>query len=552
MSTAALLYAPGSPSSPTVKSTSQKEQHAILEDESSGFSQATSAESFSDQGSQSHLGSSMDQSSLTGSLSEGESQSLTGSASSDAMEVEVGQAQEERAANRLPKPLPLPTPIALPRPVSIPIHQVRTPFVDSPPPSSSHEKGLPKPEPIDDAVSYATFSDPGSPSSPGLHASHTQTRHISMGSIAAGFNPAMPPSVKTEPKKGQEGKKNKQSRKRPASGPAETQQARKRQKSSSSSMTSAATSSAANTSRYDNSLGLLTEKFISLVRDSESGIVDLNDASEKLGVQKRRIYDITNVLEGIGLLQKKAKNSIQWKGSAYTTETHGNHDSLKRAIEKLSAKEAALDANLETVYHRLQLLASSSANAPYAFVTNEDLCSLDMLRGESLIVIRGPRGTNLEVPDPDEGMSIGKRRYEIHLKSTNGEIEVILLENKQNRWNVDNPEKKAAQQRPIMHPSSSVDAFPQQFGDPFQAQAAQGLHLSGDFAAQPFAEFGYLDDTNATQQLQYIPLPDSGLDTSVTQENEGLSDWFGMYPDMPFVDGFDGGELTGPEFPQNL
>ena len=30
--------------------------------------------------------------------------------------------------------------------------------------------------------------------------------------------------------------------------------------------------------------------------------------------QKRRIYDITNVLEGIGLIEKKSKNNIQWKG----------------------------------------------------------------------------------------------------------------------------------------------------------------------------------------------------------------------------------------------
>lgn len=33
-------------------------------------------------------------------------------------------------------------------------------------------------------------------------------------------------------------------------------------------------------------------------------------------VQKRRIYDITNVLEGIGLIEKKLKNNIQWKGGS--------------------------------------------------------------------------------------------------------------------------------------------------------------------------------------------------------------------------------------------
>jgi hypothetical protein len=35
-----------------------------------------------------------------------------------------------------------------------------------------------------------------------------------------------------------------------------------------------------------------------------------------LQVQKRRIYDITNVLEGIGLIEKKSKNNIQWRGGA--------------------------------------------------------------------------------------------------------------------------------------------------------------------------------------------------------------------------------------------
>jgi len=65
--------------------------------------------------------------------------------------------------------------------------------------------------------------------------------------------------------------------------------------------------------RYDTSLSLLTKKFIHLVESSQDGVVDLNVASEKLEVQKRRIYDITNVLEGIGILEKKSKNNIQWK-----------------------------------------------------------------------------------------------------------------------------------------------------------------------------------------------------------------------------------------------
>jgi len=59
----------------------------------------------------------------------------------------------------------------------------------------------------------------------------------------------------------------------------------------------------------------LTKKFILLLREAPEQCVDLNDAVGKLKVQKRRIYDITNVLEGIGLIVKHKKNKIKWNGS---------------------------------------------------------------------------------------------------------------------------------------------------------------------------------------------------------------------------------------------
>ena len=39
-----------------------------------------------------------------------------------------------------------------------------------------------------------------------------------------------------------------------------------------------------------------------------------SQAADSLSMkQKRRIYDITNVLEGVGLIEKKNKNIIQWR-----------------------------------------------------------------------------------------------------------------------------------------------------------------------------------------------------------------------------------------------
>ncbi len=43
---------------------------------------------------------------------------------------------------------------------------------------------------------------------------------------------------------------------------------------------------------------MLTRKFVRLIKNSAEFTLDLNDAVKQLDVQKRRIYDITNVLEG--------------------------------------------------------------------------------------------------------------------------------------------------------------------------------------------------------------------------------------------------------------
>lgn len=52
-------------------------------------------------------------------------------------------------------------------------------------------------------------------------------------------------------------------------------------------------SSLSHPSRYDSSLGLLTKKFVQILRASPDNSLDLNRAASELCVQKRRIYDIT-------------------------------------------------------------------------------------------------------------------------------------------------------------------------------------------------------------------------------------------------------------------
>ncbi|MFS8007719.1 putative transcription factor E2F-DP family [Helianthus anomalus] len=180
--------------------------------------------------------------------------------------------------------------------------------------------------------------------------------------------------------------------------------------------------------RYDSSLGLLTKKFINLIKHAEDGILDLNKAAETLEVQKRRIYDITNVLEGIGLIEKKLKNRIQWKGlDGSTGDVDESVTSLQAEVENLSVEELRLDEQTREMQERLRDLSEDEDNQKWLFVTEDDIKSLPCFQEETLIAIKAPHGTTLEVPDPDEAVDYPQRRYRIVLRSTMGPIDVYLV-----------------------------------------------------------------------------------------------------------------------------
>jgi hypothetical protein len=48
----------------------------------------------------------------------------------------------------------------------------------------------------------------------------------------------------------------------------------------------------------ENSLEVLAKKFIKYIIGLKTNCINLKDAADKLKIKKRRIYDITNVLEG--------------------------------------------------------------------------------------------------------------------------------------------------------------------------------------------------------------------------------------------------------------
>jgi transcription factor E2F3 len=53
-------------------------------------------------------------------------------------------------------------------------------------------------------------------------------------------------------------------------------------------------------------------------------------------VQKRRIYDITNVLEGINYVEKSQKNTVKWITSNESPEIEKEIDKIKLKYEELT------------------------------------------------------------------------------------------------------------------------------------------------------------------------------------------------------------------------
>lgn len=131
-----------------------------------------------------------------------------------------------------------------------------------------------------------------------------------------------------------------------------------------------------------------------LLQESPDGSVDLNIASTKLNVQKRRIYDITNVLEGIGILEKKSKNNIQWKCGNSMGVSNDGSASMQSELDMLEQKENHLDDLIKSIRDEFN---SEFQNTSHAYITNNDLKNIDIFKDQTVIVVKAPPEAKLVV-----------------------------------------------------------------------------------------------------------------------------------------------------------
>ncbi|XP_023217952.1 transcription factor E2F3-like isoform X1 [Centruroides sculpturatus] len=263
--------------------------------------------------------------------------------------------------------------------------------------------------------------------------------------------------------------------------------------------------------RYDTSLGLLTKRFVELLTGAPDGVVDLNKASVLLCVQKRRIYDITNVLEGIGLIEKKSKNNIQWKGGTLNSELAAKYENVEKEITLLDSKENQLDELIHNATLQLKMMTETE-DKKYAYITYRDLQGIKSFSDQTVIAIKAPPETRLEVPDPRESL-------QIWLKSEKGEIEVYLCPDDDDSSSL----KEEKQEKSIKIESSSNENLK---ADPSLKYA---LISEDDDLAPMGKNFLLQTEDQHSDSLPFVHLepPLSEEDYTFTlDEGEGIADLF--------------------------
>jgi len=77
----------------------------------------------------------------------------------------------------------------------------------------------------------------------------------------------------------------------------------------------------------------------------------------------------------------------------------------------LQEDEQNLKSHITALEDSIKDMTEDAANSARLYVTDEDIAKLPCTANDTVFAVKAPQGTTLEVPDPDDGLETGQRRY---------------------------------------------------------------------------------------------------------------------------------------------
>lgn len=201
----------------------------------------------------------------------------------------------------------------------------------------------------------------------------------------------------------------------------------------------------------ENSLGQLTKNFINYIKTTGKKSININDLVNELSVKKRRIYDITNVLQGIGFLQKSGKNEIVWtktinnksksKKKASNIKKLNQSNKQKSNIEILEQEKSKLEAEINIFKDEFNSIAKKEEFPKYGYVTMDDLKELSINDKLNLVLIKASKGTAMSILNKNDiKMANDKAKRMIECGEMNNNDSLINILKKSNQLSFNCPD----------------------------------------------------------------------------------------------------------------
>eukprot|EP00210_Caulerpa_lentillifera_P007090 g6783.t1 len=173
-----------------------------------------------------------------------------------------------------------------------------------------------------------------------------------------------------------------------------------------------------------NSLGLLTKNFLDLIAMSQDNFIDLNYAAKKLKIPKRRIYDITNVLEGIGLIEKCSKNIVKWIGDALAIPEldRNSLEAMEMELRWLESEERFINAKIAFMRESIIRTNQMPDFQRECFVLPSDLRGIPELQASHVFSVKGSQNVSFFIPNQNEAST-----NKIFISGLDDDLDVCVL-----------------------------------------------------------------------------------------------------------------------------